>query len=346
MPSRVVLLHDVHAASGPADASDVLREASHVAGGLERLGYETRTLAVGLDLEALEKSLRALAPLAVFNLMESVEGHGCLIHIVPALLEALGIAYTGCSPLAQWQTSNKLAAKRRLAAAGIAAPALAADGTAGPWIVKSVWEHASLGIDDTSIVRDRGGIAGEIERRRRRFGGDWFAERYVDGRELNVAIIAAPGEARVLPVAEIRFDGFPAGKPRIVGYAAKWHAESFEYARTVRTFDVEEPLAAAARKIALDCWALFELDGYARIDLRVDAGGGLWVLEVNANPCLSADAGFAAMLDAAGVGFDTALGWLLDDALARRRAPDDTNPAAATDPAARATGAGERGASG
>jgi D-alanine-D-alanine ligase len=122
----------------------------------------------------------------------------------------------------------------------------------------------------------------------------------------------------VLPVAEIRFDAFPADKPRIVGYAAKWDADSFEYRNTPRTFSVEPDLAALVGRLALDCWDVFRLDGYARVDFRVDDRGMPWVLEVNANPCLSPDAGFAAALAAAGIEYQAAIGMLLDDALARR----------------------------
>ncbi len=156
------------------------------------------------------------------------------------------------------------------------------------------------------------------------FGGRWFAEQFVAGRELNVAVIGAPNGPRVLPVAEIRFEGFPVGKPAIVGYAAKWDTASFEYRNTARSFAVEPGLAARAERLALACWQLFALDGYARVDFRVDASGMLFVLEVNANPCLSPDAGFAAALEQAGVGYGEAIGWLLTDAerrAARRRVP-------------------------
>jgi D-alanine-D-alanine ligase len=187
----------------------------------------------------------------------------------------------------------------------------------GPWIVKAVWEHASLGIDDSSVVRGAKRVAEVLAARRAEFGGDWFAERFVPGRELNVALIAAPDGVRVLPVAEIRFDGFPADKPAIVGYAAKWHTDSFEYRNTVRSFAVEPDLASRAGRLARDCWELFGLTGYARVDLRIDAAGTPWVLEVNANPCLSPDAGFAAALATAGLAYRTAVAWLVDDALRR-----------------------------
>jgi D-alanine-D-alanine ligase len=323
MPHKVVLLHDAHAAEGRIDSSDTLLEAQAVAAVLAKLGYATTTLPVGLDLRALQRALDELEPHAVVNLVESLEGRGQLVHVVPALLEALDVPFTGCSAHALGVTSHKLFAKELMRRAGVPTPdgfagAAVAGAPAGdgPWIVKSVFEHASLGLDDSSVVATDA-VGGLIEARRAEFGGRWFAERFVPGRELSVALIAAPDGPRVLPVAEIRFEGFPTAKPTIVGYAAKWHPQSFEYRNTVRRFGIEPELAARLIGIARDCWQLFGLAGYARVDFRVDAAGTPWVLEVNANPCLSPDAGFAAALAQAGIAYVDAIAWLVADARQR-----------------------------
>jgi D-alanine-D-alanine ligase len=319
MQRKVVLLHDAQAVEGRIDSSDTLLEARAIAATLAELGYATATLPVGLDVGALQRALEKIEPYAVVNLVESLEGRGELLHVVPALLEALGVPFTGSTAHALAATSHKLFAKELMRRAGLSTPD-AFDGAAGgdgPWIVKSVFEHASLGIDDSSVAAT-GAVANLIEARRAEFGGRWFAERFVPGRELNVAIIAAPDGASVLPVAEIRFEGFPAAKPAIVGYAAKWDPESFEYRHTVRSFAVEAELARRVGDIARDCWQLFGLAGYARVDFRVDSDGTPWVLEVNANPCLSPDAGFAAALAEAGIAYVDAIAWLLADA--RKRA--------------------------
>ena len=317
MAKRAVILHDVHAALGPPDQSDTLVEAQAIASVLRELDFEPEMLATGLDLASLERTLHELAPAVVVNLVESLEGRGRLVHLVPALLESLGLPFTGCSASALTLSSDKPLAKRLLAAAGVRTPATFAPGArSGRWIVKSVWEHASLGLDDGAIVA-AASAAQTIERRRAEHGGDWFAEEFVPGRELNVALLAERSGPRALPVAEIRFDTFPADKPRIVGYAAKWDTDSFEYRNTPRSFDVEPELAASLRRVALDCWALFRLDGYARVDFRVDERGTPWVLEVNANPCLSPDAGFAAALAEAGIGYEAGVARLIDDALER-----------------------------
>ncbi len=321
------ILHDVHAADGPPDQSDTLIEARAIAAVLDEIGFAAPIVPVGLDLAALERTLEELAPRVVVNLVESLQGRGRLIHVVPALLESLDLPFTGCSASALGSTSNKVLAKRQLRAAGIQAPATFEEGAAADevsaaadWIVKSVWEHASLGLDDASIVHGDA-VADAVAARRAEFGGEWFAEEFVPGRELNVALIATGDGPRVLPVAEIRFEDFPAGKPQIVGYAAKWDATSFEYRNTPRAFDVEPAIAHRVGEVALACWRLFGLDGYARVDFRIDEQGEPWVLEVNANPCLSPDAGFAAALAEAGVEYRAAIAGLIDDALRRRDAP-------------------------
>ncbi len=324
MGDRVLVVHDALDAAPRLDAADVLAEAAHVAAALTESGFEPLVEPVGLDLGALLRLIDRARPLAVFNLVESLGGEAALIGAVPGLLEARGVPFTGCPADAQYLSSNKLLAKRCLAAAGIATPALfegPARAEAAPachWIVKSVWEHASLGIDDTSVC-DAASLSRRLAERQAEHGGRWFAEAYVQGREINVALLARGGRVESLPAAEIRFDAYPEDKPRIVGYAAKWHAASFEYRHTPRSFAVEPALAAAVAALARDAWAAFGLAGYARVDFRVDAAGRPWVLEINANPCLSPDAGFAAALDAAGIGFGPAVAGLVEDALERAR---------------------------
>jgi D-alanine-D-alanine ligase len=301
--ATIALIHDAAAAEGRPDSSDTLVEAAAIAAALRELGHDTEIVPVGLDLERLERRLRALGPSAVFNLVES-----------------LGLPLTGCPSSALASTSDKQLAKTQLKRAGLATPAEPADRAAAEtrWIVKAVWEHASLGIDDSSVVALED-VAATLAARRAEFGGDWFAEAYLPGRELNVGLIAgADGRPRVLPIAEIRFDDFPADKPHIVGYAAKWDEASFEYRSTPRSFAVERDLAARAAALALECWDLFGLAGYARVDLRVPTDGVPSVLEINANPCLSPDAGFAAALREAGIAYRDAVGILVEDA--RRRA--------------------------
>ncbi len=122
--------------------------------------------------------------------------------------------------------------------------------------------------------------------------------------------MTSPEGPLLLPPAEIRFDQFPPEKRKIVGYTAKWDTASFEYHHTPRTFQFpleDAPLLDRMADLAKRCWHLFGIRGYARVDFRVDHHHQPWILEVNANPCLSPDAGFAAAAAYAGIAFREAV---------------------------------------
>lgn len=326
---RVLILHDAPRAGSRADELDALEQARVVASALAELGHEPRSFGVGLDLAALEAEIASARPALAFNLVESLAGHGRLIAVVPQLLDALGIPYAGCPAQAIHATSGKLLAKERLEAAGLPTPAwlTARDLAQGvgahvfpeTWIVKSVWEHASVGLDEDSVrsFASAEELASELERRRPALGGEGFAELYVEGREFNLALLGNPGgEPEVLPHAEIVFEGYGSSKRRVVGWRAKWDPESYEYHHTPRRFDFPASDGALLRELAQlakTCWALFELRGWARVDFRVDAAGRPWILEINTNPCLSPDAGFAAALERAGIPFRAALARIVSD---------------------------------
>lgn len=314
----------------PPDEQDVLHEASAVAAALRELGWEPVELDLTPDLERAARELAGREPAFVFNLVESVEGRGRFIVLAQTLLETLGIPFTGAGLEAMIHSTSKPAAKRLLGLAGVATPAwMSAEQTlAGPppfpapWIVKNAWEHASIGLDDASVAADADALRLAVARRARREGlADLFVEAFVDGREFNLSLLGRrSAEPDVLPPAEIVFEGFPAGTPRLVGYRAKWDERSAEYRATPRRFDFppgDAPLLAELAAVARRCWSLFGLRGHARVDFRVDAAGRPLVLEVNANPCLSSDAGFAAAAARAGLSTRDTVGRIVADTLGK-----------------------------
>ena len=305
----VVILHGVTQADPSLDESDTLLQAEQVRVALAGLGYRVTVTPVGHDLSMLAR-LKLRKPDVVFNLIEAMHGDGRLAHVPPLVMESLGLAFTGCSAMALMTTTDKLLTKTILAQAGLPTPGwigIGGEGTPDPrarYIVKAVSEDASLGLDPGSVV---GGlqVPALIAAKTAEFGGTWFAERYIDGREFNVAVIAGPDGPEVLPIAEMTFVDFPDDRPRIVDYAAKWDDTSHAYHHTPRRFDLADSdagLVRALRRLALDTWRVFDLRGYARVDFRVDEAGRPLVIEVNGNPCLSADAGFMAAAARAGLG--------------------------------------------
>jgi D-alanine-D-alanine ligase len=324
---KIAIAHGEVGAAAGRDEQDALTQVAFVSEGLAALGHEPLPVPVSLNLAAASQTLTELRPAMVFNLVETIIGKGSLIHLVPALLDAMKIPYTGAGTDAMFLTSNKLLAKRWLAAAGLPTPAwFATLGTpcgkvspmyeepqiTGAWLVKSVWEHASVGLDEDSVIfgADRKRLLAEMDLRRESLGGACLAEAYIEGREFNLSLLAGEGGPEVLPPAEIRFDAYPPGKVRVVGYRSKWEEGTFEFANTPRTFQFpaqDNKLISQLKDLAIQCWKIFDLQGYARVDFRVDGAGQPWILEVNANPCLSPDAGFSAATLQAGLTFPDVL---------------------------------------
>lgn len=346
---NILILHDHVPVDAPPDAQDGLAQVAAVDAALRASGHAVTTRDCGLDLASLERDLLRSRPDVVFNLVETLAGRGRLCAAVPLLLESLAIPFTGNNSAATFITANKLTAKRLMRASNLptadwierdpsrrAVATHTVGGAVGggvfpksaTWIVKSVWEHASIGLDEDSVVSaaTREALEAEIERRLPALGGEGFAEKFIDGREFNLSMIegnGTPGVPEILPLAEMVFEGYGADKPKVIGYRAKWDESSEEYRRTVRKFEFgpeDAALLDRLRGVARRAWEVFGLSGYARVDIRIDQRNEPWILEVNTNPCIAPDAGFAATLERAGIAYPDAVGRIVSAAMGRASA--------------------------
>ncbi|MDY0000430.1 MAG: D-alanine--D-alanine ligase [Polyangia bacterium] len=333
---KILILHQAVPEGAPPDERDVLAQAEAVAEGLRSLGHEALPWPCTMDLARLRSELEAEAPDCAWNIVESLGGHGRLIAHVPALLDALGIPYTGAPAEAMFLTSNKILGKAWLQACGLPVPPTVAtwpvrlpevpsEAALPPstmYVVKSVWEHASIGLDEETLVKGASPGPEALAARAAALGGACFAEPFVEGREFNLSLLAGGADSpEVLPPAEIDFGAFPEGKPHLVGYRAKWDDGSFEYHHTPRRFDFpagDERLLSLLGKLARRAWRHLGLRGYARVDFRVDSAERPWILEVNANPCISPDAGFVAAAERCGLTFAQVVERILADTPLRR----------------------------
>ncbi len=267
----------------------------------------------------------------VVNLCETIEEDPGLAWHSAALLELAGIPFTGSPSTALMLTADKVLTKRLLAAHGIRTPEWRVfDGRAGfdpaglrfPVLIKPRFEEAGIGIDQESVFLSPERLAARIEGFRLQYG-PVFVEEYIGGREFNISLLGYP-EARVLPPAEIDFSDFPDSLYPIVGYRAKWVVDSFEFRHTPRRFPdrLNPDLVRELQETAATCFQLLGLRDYGRVDMRVDDRNRVYVLEVNANPCLSPDAGFAAAAERNGMDY-TALVKALMGFVRERRSRDD-----------------------
>lgn len=312
---KLAIVHNRPAETGSENwesSQDVLKQVEAVESALKGLGISSVPLSFDRDLEQFLHRVREEKVDAVFNLCESVDDDSGLIGHPAAVFELLGLPFTGSGSLALMLSTDKLLAKRQLVAAGFRTPAsVPYDGGdlsellsfPLPAIIKPRFEDASIGIDQDSMVHRKKEIAEKLPRFYQQYG-PLLLEQFIDGREFNISLFGYPA-AQVLPVAEIDFSAFPEGLQRIVGYRAKWDETAFEYHNTRRVFPQNLPpyLDRGLRKVASGAYKLFMLRDYGRIDIRVDDLGKIYVLEANANPCLSPDAGFAAAAAQCKMGF-------------------------------------------
>src|SRR5947208_1361617 len=154
---KITILHNAVADTDSAADRDVLVQVAAVEDALRSLGHVARRVPCTLNLELVEESLTAERPDLVFNLVESLGGSDRLAHLAAVLLEDLDLRYTGTRAGALHLTNNKPRTKERLRAAGLPTPDWTlAEGCqqilAPPYIIKAVWEHASIGLDDHAVI--------------------------------------------------------------------------------------------------------------------------------------------------------------------------------------------------
>jgi D-alanine-D-alanine ligase len=301
--------------------------AAGVASFLVDAGHDAQLVAVDGDLAALRANLTELDPDCAFNLCESLCGDARLESAVPLLLELLGMPFTGSPPEVLSLALRKDRVKQRLEAAGIPTPAgrVLSRPDEGcdlpfPLIVKPVREDGSVGIWRTSVVQTPGELARAVEAVVTTFRQPALVEQFIDGRELNVALIGHPAP-RVLPLSEIDFAALPEGVPRIVSYDAKWTAGSVDDLGTVPILHPQLPngVAARVRRAAADAFRAVGVRDYGRVDVRLAANGVPYVVDVNPNCDLSSSAGMARAAAAVGIEYGALVGLLVRYALRRRR---------------------------
>lgn len=295
---------------------------------LEKLGFINHCFPLRDEITDLISSLKSQKPDVIINLCESAFGDSQLEMDVPSILELLGIPYTGSPPLTLGLCQNKGLTKDILKANQILTPPFQIltelkdwrKSMSYPLFVKPLGEGGSLGISRKSLVRNDGELSAQVEYIIKSYDQPALVEEYIDGRELNVAILGNK-EPQCLPISEILFEFLD--EPKIVDYSAKWLKESEEYKKTVPACPAELDflLAQQVETVALRAYRLLRCRDYARVDMRL-RDNVAYVLEVNPNPDISLESGFVRSLSAAGIPFEGFVGKIISFALERRHGAD------------------------
>ena len=299
-----------------------------VVSSLRELGHEVQCLGVGSDLGVVRNAIAEGQPHAVFNLLEDFHDVPIYDQNVASYLELLRVPYTGCNSRGLMLARDKGISKKLLSYHRIPVPEFAVfrmgsavrrpRRLAFPLIVKSLTKEGSAGIAQTSLVFDDDKLAERVAFIHKRLRTDAIVERYIDGRELYVGIL---GNARlqVFPVWELLFTKAPEETPRIATEKVKWDAAYRERhgIKTSLAKALPDALVVRIRNLCKRIYRVLELSGYARIDLRLDPEGRIYVLEANPNPQLAYGEDFAESAERAGVSYDGLLQRIVNLALQR-----------------------------
>ncbi len=323
-------------ANSGVDVSAVEEAARAVCQGISDYGLQTEIIGVhGRDISEVLATLQDGGADLVFNIVESLCGDTRNELLMPALLELLGVPYTGPDALAIGLCLHKAKCKHVLSGRGIATPAhvllssqqrvksgvmdAELEELAYPFFLKLAREDASIGIKASNVVTS----AAELKERGlellAEYGQPVLCERYITGREVNVTVLGNGAESEVLPLFEIDFGDMPEGRPHIISYAAKWDEDHVDYGGTkpVPMQDVGPELAEKIATTAKRSFHALGLRDFGRIDLRIDSEGTPWVIDVNPNCDLSPGAGVANAAALAGMDYPQLVGRICELAWSR-----------------------------
>lgn len=309
------------------DKTTPMEEFDYIAKKLENVGYIAYTLNIQDNLESMLSNLKKEKPDVIFNFVEIYKENSRLEMNIVGLYELLGIPYTGAPSMALANCQNKILAKRLLKSGGIRIPSFFIVSAKSaryshklnyPLLVKPAFEDASVGIENESIVYNGKKLRTRIEYVLKHFQQPALVEEFIEGRELNVAVMG-DRRLRVLPISEIDFTAMPDHLHNIVSYQAKWdpHHESYHKTIPICPAPIPKNIEKKAKEMAFKAFKVMGCRDYARVDIRLAKDNKLYVLEVNPNPDITEGAGFMRSAEYSGMSYAQALKRIVKYALGR-----------------------------
>ena len=305
VPGRLHSLGEEGAVVGVLDAVSAVRQA------VQKLGYEVQTIPLRPPLSITVADLTDVKADIIFNLFEGFDGEPDSEAAVAEVLEQMGTCFTGSPSRALRLSQNKAAEKQILRSQGIPVPdwqvlspeSLSCFALNFPCIIKPLGEHASHGISADSVVADRDVLSKRIHFIFESYRCQSLVEEFLPGREF-CALVVGNEHPHLFPIEEIVYT-LPEGKPKILTYAAKWIIEDeyFTGTKTKCPADVSPELSQEIENLTMASFRAVSCRGYARVDMRQDKAGQLFVLEVNPNPDISSEGGARLQAEVGGLDY-------------------------------------------
>lgn len=290
---------------------------------LRSLGHDLLPLGVHDDLGELRRANFEWKPQIAFNLLEGFDDVTIFDQNVVSHLELLKLAYTGCNPRGLILSRDKSLSKKLLAyhripvpefeVFRVGRPARRPKRLPYPLIVKPLTQEASVGISQASVVDSDEKLKERVAFVHQSIGTAAIVEQYIEGRELYVGILGNQ-TLQSFPVWELFFTNMPADAKRIATDRVKWSVK-YQKKYGIESGPAKDLSESVCERIQHTCkraYRALELSGYARIDLRLDSEGRIWVLEANPNPQIARGEDFAASAEKVGLGYEALLQRILN----------------------------------
>ncbi|RPI72938.1 MAG: ATP-grasp domain-containing protein, partial [Ignavibacteriales bacterium] len=304
-----------------------IEEYEQMAQHLKKSGLNAYTLNIMDNIHNIFKDVKKNKPDVIFNFVEIYKEDARQEMNIVAMLELLRLPFTGAPAMALANCQSKILTKRLLNSFGIKTPRFIIlkkipsnyrHSLKYPLILKPAYEDASVGIENESIVENVEKLKERTEYILKHFAQPVLVEEFIEGRELNIAIIGDK-EPSALPISEIDFTEMPDHLHNIVSYQAKWDPQHEAYHKTIPICPAKLPkkIEKKAKEIALTAFKALGCRDYARVDMRLSKNNQLYVLEVNPNPDLTEGAGFMRSAEASGLSYVDTLKKIISLAIER-----------------------------
>ncbi len=233
----------------------------------------------------------------VFNIAEGLRGADREAQF-PAVMEMLGIPYTGSGPWTLATALDKARTKETLSFHGVPVAKFTTSsnlsatlssllpGTEFPVVVKPLSEGSSKGVKNSSFAKNDAELQAEIARIWEAYHQDSIIEEFLPGREFTVAVLGNGVSAKVLPIVEINLADLPPEANGIYSYEAKWVYDTQEHPLDIFRCpaDVSASLKKEIEDVVLGCYNALGCRDWSRIDVRLDRNEKPNIIEVNPLP--------------------------------------------------------------
>ena len=294
--------------------SDDWKTERHVLRALRALGYPFAMLGVHDDTELIREMIDRYRPDVIFNMVEQFANSLGNEKRITSFLELQGVPITGCGSTGITLSKDKVISKKLLSYHNVRVPGFVVQqpgklmelgpGMNFPLIVKPAREEASYGISLKSVVNNEAELVNRVCFVHEQFGQEALVEEFVEGREVYVGVM---GNKRLqcLPAREMVWGREVPVQARFASYKVKWD-EDYRKRWGIRNRFLPPLAKSAQRRLEVTCKEIYrhlQLNGYARIDLRLTADNEVVFIEANPNPMLARDEDFALSARKAGLGY-------------------------------------------